>query len=105
MEFIIIYITHPNELTAKKISSFLIEKKLVACANLFPIKSAYWWQGVVENQDEWVSIVKTRTELWQKVKVEVGKIHPYDVPCIMKMKVEANESYVEWIKSSTVDEN
>ena len=103
MKFIIIYITHPDELTAKKISSYLVEKKLVACSNLFPITSAYWWKDSVQNDQEWVSIVKTKTELWEQTKTAIESIHPYDVPCIMKMDVEANEAYVKWIKDSTIN--
>jgi uncharacterized protein involved in tolerance to divalent cations len=48
-----------------------------------------------------VSPVKTKKENWQKVKKEVEKIHPYDVPCIMKIEVEANNEYFDWIKKET----
>ncbi|NOQ55699.1 MAG: divalent cation tolerance protein CutA [Nanohaloarchaea archaeon] len=36
------------------------------------------------------------------VKSEIEKIHPYDVPCIMRIDVKANESYENWIKIETV---
>jgi periplasmic divalent cation tolerance protein len=101
MGFIIIYITHKNLEEASKITSHLLEKKLIACANIFPIKSSYWWQGKIENEDEVVSIVKTRREHWEKVKSEVKRIHPYEVPCIIKIEVEANEDYESWINSET----
>ena len=100
MPFIIIYITHENEVAAKSIVDQLVDEKLVACGNLFPIQSAYWWQGAVRNKNEWVSIVKTIPELWEKVKVKVEKIHSYEVPCIMKTDVEANEKYEDWIRES-----
>lgn len=98
--FIIIYVTHPTEEHANKISSHLIEKKLVACSNTFPMKSSYWWQGNIENEEECVSILKTIQENFDKVKKEIEKIHDYEVPCIMKMEVEANESYEKWIRES-----
>ena len=100
MSFIIIYITHKNEAAAKKVSDQLVNEKLVACGNLFPIQSAYWWQGAVQNENEWVSIVKTIPELWEKVKSKVEAIHPYEVPCIMKLEAEANEKYEAWIRGS-----
>ena len=34
------------------------------------------------------------------LRKEVEKIHPYDVPCIMKFDVEANTSYENWIRDS-----
>lgn len=94
---IIIYVTYPNKEEAKKITAHLLNKKLIACANVFPIKSSYWWKGNIENSDEFVSIVKTRKENWKKVKEKVKKIHSYDVPCIIKFDVEADEEYEKWV--------
>ena len=84
---------------AKKVASHLLEQKLIACANFFPIESACWWKGKIENSNEIVSIVKTKKENWEKVKEEVKKIHSYEIPCIMKFEVEANDDYENWIKS------
>lgn len=98
MKFIIVYITHANEAAAKKVANHLIEKKIVACSNIFPITSAYWWNGSINNDEEFVSIVKTKTEHWDLVKETVAEIHPYEVPCIMKIEAEANEAYARWIE-------
>ncbi len=100
MSFILVYITHGTEESAKTISNHLIEKKLVACSNIFPITSAYWWKAAVQSENEWVSIVKTVPELWGRLQKEVEKKHPYEVPCIMKLEAEANASYEEWIRDS-----
>jgi len=101
MSFITIYITHATELAATKLSNYLIENKYVACANIFPIKSAYWWDGQINTENEFVSIVKTIPENWESLKTKVEDIHPYEVPCIMKFEVEANEAYEDWIRAST----
>jgi len=97
MSFIIIYITHHSEESAKDLCNQLLEKKLIACSNIFPMTSAYWWQGAIQHEAEQVSIVKTIPSLWEKVKTEVERLHTYEVPCIMKMEVEANAAYEEWI--------
>jgi len=99
MSFVIIYITNPDLKTAKKIANYLLKKQLVACANFFPIESAYWWQGRIENDKEVVAIVKTAKKNWARVKAEIEKIHPYETPCVMKIEVEANQDYADWIKS------
>jgi len=78
MSFIIIYITHDSEADAKKISKHLLDKRLVACANIFPIKSMYWWKGEITDAVEYVSIVKTPEKNWERIKDEVAKIHPYE---------------------------
>ena len=99
MGFIIIYVTYPNMKEANKTISHLLQKKLIACANSFPIKATSCWTGKIAECDEIISILKTKKENWEKVKSEVKKIHPYKVPCIMKLDVEANEDYEAWIKS------
>ena len=101
MKFIIIYITHPSMKAAKKVCAALLEKRLIACVNYFPIESAYWWKGNIENAKEIVSMVKTRKENWTKVKKAVEAIHPYETPCIMKLEVESNPSYAKWIGNET----
>jgi len=59
MGFVVFYITHPNEDQAKKIASALIEKRYVACANIYPVGSEYHWNGKIEKDAEWVSLCKT----------------------------------------------
>lgn len=101
MKFIIIYITHKNLKEAKKVAEALLKDRLIACVNYFPIESAYWWHGKIENSKEIVSLVKTKKENWTKVKKAVEAIHPYETPCIMKLEVESNKSYFDWIKKET----
>ena len=101
MGFIIVYITHKNEENAMKVVKHLLDKKLIACANTFPIKSSYIWNSKIANEDEIVTIVKTRKENWESLRSEVEKIHPYETPCIMRIDVTANSSYEEWIGKET----
>lgn len=101
MAFIVIYTTHPDKETAEKISQTLTEEKWIACANLFPIQSAYWWKGQVEQEGEWVALLKTRTEYGDQLEERILQLHPYEVPCIMRMEVQANAAYEQWIHSST----
>lgn len=96
--FVFVYVTNPNKKEAKRIALHLLKKKLVACANIFPIDSVYWWKGKIEKARECVLIVKTKEENWEKVKKEIKKIHPYTVPCITKIVVEASREYEDWLK-------
>ncbi|MFC1691432.1 divalent-cation tolerance protein CutA [Nanoarchaeota archaeon] len=98
MPFILIYTTNKDLEESQKIANALLEKKLIACANFFPIKSAYWWQGKINNDDEYVSILKTKPDNWESVKKEIKQLHSYDCPCIIKMDVEANSEYEDWVK-------
>ncbi len=95
---ILVYITCKDQKQAKDISKHLLDKKLIACANLHPIESMYWWKGKIQEDNEVVVIAKTKDSNYDKVKGEVKKIHSYDVPCILKIKAEANEEYRKWIE-------
>jgi len=98
-DFIFIYITNPNKEEAKKIAKHLIEKKLIACANIYDnITSIYFWEGKIADENECVLIAKTLDKNFEKVKTEVEKIHTYKIPCIVKIPVSSNQKYFEWIK-------
>ncbi len=94
---IIIYTTNPNLKEAKKIGKCLLEKKLIKCANYFPIESAYQWEGKIENSKEVVAIFKTAKKNWKKIKEEVEKMHSYEIPCILKIEVETNKKFEKWV--------
>lgn len=100
MSFIVLYVTHENEKEARKISDLLLQQKYIACANIFPIQSIYPWKGKIEDSHEVVSLLKTTHAQWKTVESIIEKMHPYEIPCIMKMEVEANKSYENWIQEN-----
>ncbi len=104
MAFILIYITNPTRDEAKKIAKHLIDKKLIACANIYSgINSIYQWKGEIADEEEFVLIAKTIDKNFEKVKKEVESVHSYTVPCIGKIPVEFNDKYSEWLKSEIED--
>lgn len=98
---ITIYMTCKDEKEARKIAKSLLKKKLIACANFFPIQSMYWWQGKVEESQEYAMIAKTQDAKYDSIVKEVKKLHSYDVPCIEMIKSTANKECLKWIIEST----
>ncbi|MBS3096302.1 divalent-cation tolerance protein CutA [Candidatus Woesearchaeota archaeon] len=92
----LVYITCKDEKEAKNISMLLLNKRLIACANIFPIKSLYWWKGKIVNGRENVIIAKTNERKIGKVEHEVKKIHSYTIPCILRIGASANKEYERW---------
>ena len=101
MTIIIIYTTNPNQEQAEKIATHLLKKRLIACVNHIPSKSCYWWKKTIENKNEIISIFKTKSENWEKIKKEIKSIHQYETPCIIKISIEANQEYEDWINKET----
>ena len=97
MSIISVYITYPDQQTAQSLVDQLLNEKLIACGNIFPIKSMYNWQDTIESENEYVSLVKTSANLWDKLVLHVEAKHPYEVPCIVKYEVEANKKYEDWV--------
>jgi len=82
---IIIYVTCKNKEEAKKIAKAMIDKKLVACANIINSDSLYNWQGKLQDTHESILLMKTSEDRFEKVKEQVKAIHSYDTPCILKI--------------------
>lgn len=99
--FLVFYVTHPDEATARRIAEALIAEKLVACGNIFPVQSMYEWKNVPVHENEWVSVLKTGLSREQDVENAISRLHPYEVPCIVRYEVRANKSYVDWIEACT----
>lgn len=99
MGMIFVYITNPSKKVAKGIAKHLLGARLIACANIFPIESMYWWQGKLMEDSEFVLIAKTSSQNFSKVKAAVEKLHPYSVPCIIKLPVSANRKYSDWLNA------
>ena len=94
----LVYITCKDEKEAIKISKRLLEKRLIACSNIFPIRSLYRWKGKIKDEKEFVIMAKTIDKNYNKIKKEVSQMHSYDIPCILRINAEANESYEQWVK-------
>jgi len=99
--FLVIYVTYPSEEEATNICTKLLEKQLIACANIYPVQSMYTWQGEVKKEKEWISILKSTKIKWAELEATITDIHPYDTPCITKWDADANTPYKDWIVENT----
>lgn len=97
-----LYVTAPSKREARRIAKALLDARLVACANIFPIESHYWWKGNLESARETAIIMKTTRRLAKRAIAEVKRLHSYDVPCVVAWKiVEGNADYLDWIEAET----
>jgi periplasmic divalent cation tolerance protein len=87
---------------ARRIAQELIERRLAACVNIVPqIESVYRWQGEVEISTEWLLIIKSTADAFDKLREAIGKLHSYDVPeCIQIAIEDGSAAYLEWIANS-----
>jgi periplasmic divalent cation tolerance protein len=96
------YVTVPDRATARSIARAVLERRLAACANFWPVESTYWWKGKREEATEFVVIFKTRRSLLGKLIGLVRSLHPYEVPCIVSYPMGvALPEYLAWIDAET----
>ena len=99
----LIYVTAGSADEAGRIAASLVEARLVACANLLPgVRSLYWWEGAVQQDDEVVLVLKTRSSLVPRVVRAVREAHSYDCPCVVALPIQdGNPAFLQWIMDET----
>ncbi|XP_058811543.1 divalent-cation tolerance protein CutA isoform X1 [Topomyia yanbarensis] len=101
----IAYVTTPNENSAKTLARLLVERKLAACVNIIPgIMSIYEWEGKINEDQEQLLMIKTRTSRVNELSKFVRDNHPYSVAEVISVPIEnGNPPYLEWL-SKTIPE-
>ncbi len=87
---------------ARSISHALVERQLAACVNIAPqVESVYRWQGEVETATEWLLIIKTTLDAFDRVREALIKLHSYELPECIEIGIEdGSAAYLEWIEES-----
>ncbi len=100
-EICVIYSTVPTT-RSKDLAGQLLDKHLVACVNILPVRSLYWWRGEQCDDREHLLIIKTRKCFVARVIRALKAIHPYEVPEIIVLPVIAGHApYMEWVYEQT----
>ena len=103
MKAVIVQTTTSNEEEAKKIAKILIQDKLAACVQLKDIESLYNWDGKLCCERETLLSIKTKKELFSKVKSKILELHCYDTPEIIELDISnISENYLKFIKENTI---
>ncbi len=102
-DFVVVFVTVPNQDVASTLAKTLVAEKLVACVNILPgLRSIYAWEGKLCDEAEALCVLKTRRALYPAVRNRVTSIHPYQVPEIIALPlVEGNAPYLAWLRGET----
>lgn len=98
--------TLPDDILADDIAEVLVERGLVACAQVIgPVESTYCWHGVLEQSSEYRLTLKTTQERISEVVGLIRSRHPYEVPEISVKSYDwVLEEYARWVHSSVGSE-
>ena len=99
---IVVLITTISMAEAQVIGRALVEGRVAACVNIVPgLRSLFRWQGTIEEQEETLMLVKSRSEYLPSILDTVKRLHSYTVPEVIALPILAGSSdYLAWIDES-----
>ena len=98
----VVLVTAPDAGVAERLVRGLVEEGVVACGNILSgVTSIYRWQGEVERAGEALVVFKTTAAGAARLVERVPELHPYDVPEVLVLEVEAGHGpYLKWISEN-----
>lgn len=99
---IVVLVTAPSAEVAAALARTLVEEGLAACGNVVPgLRSIYRWEGKVQDEPEALLLLKSRAEAFDRLAARIVELHPYDVPEVLRLGVEAGHApYLAWIRDA-----
>lgn len=98
----IVLTTVANEDEGKTLAQKLVEEKLAACVQLLPqMTSIYRWKGEIHADDEFLLLIKTLPERYDRLESFISENHSYDTPEIVALEADrVSDSYAKWLSDS-----
>ena len=98
LKYLVVLVTASSAEEATMLASDLLEKKLAACINSFPVQSTYLWEGAIQQDQEYQLIIKTASHVFEALEKRIVELHHYDVPEIIALPImKGSQSYLNWI--------
>jgi periplasmic divalent cation tolerance protein len=99
MSAILMISTAGTEKEARKIAKTLVEGGLVACANVIPgVSSFFYWEGKFCEEKEALILIKSIRRKSKKIINKIKEMHRYEIPEIVLLEVDGGEKkYLEWV--------
>ncbi|MFG1296801.1 MULTISPECIES: divalent-cation tolerance protein CutA [Xanthobacter] len=105
MDLKLVYTTLPSLAVAEELARTLVEERLAACGNIRSAQVAiYEWEGRIERAEEVILLLKTTAERAPALVERVRARHPYEVPAILVLPVEAADAaFSTWVGQQTAN--
>ncbi len=104
LEYRIVLCTIDSIKNANELAHNLVKAKLAACVNIVSgVTSVYEWENAICEENEYLLIIKTKSDLYKKLETKIKEFHPYEVPEIVSLKIDnGSKSYLDWIEKNTL---
>jgi len=99
MELFEVEVTCPDKDSARAVATACLRARLVACANILPkVESLFCWQGQIDSESETLLRMKTPARHFDAVCKVIRDNHPYALPAIVALPVQAmGPGVADWV--------
>jgi periplasmic divalent cation tolerance protein len=99
----VVLATVPDMEVGRRLARSLLQERLIACASLVPgVTSLYRWNGEVQEEDESLVVMKTRSGLVARLIARIPELHPYELPEVLTLRVaDGLPAYRRWVLDET----
>lgn len=102
---LVVLTTVGGEADARALIRGLVEDRVVACGTMVGATSIFRWEGAVTEETETLVLLKTRRDRWSDLAAAVSRRHPYEVPELLALPVQAGlDAYLSWVNEETSDQ-
>jgi periplasmic divalent cation tolerance protein len=99
MGYRLVITTCPSMTEAESLAEKLLTSRLAACVNIVPgVLSLYEWRGKLEREQEFLLLIKSRSDRFAELEKLVQSSHSYELPELIAVPIEEGLApYLNWI--------
>lgn len=96
-----LFLTCGSVQEAQQVVDELLQRKLIACAEMIPIQSKFLWKGEHQTSDEIKLIMHSAAHLFERVEAAVASLHSYETFVLLAVPItHISESARLWLESA-----
>ncbi len=100
---VFIYTTCASSEEAIRLGQLIIDHKMGACVDYWPVNSMYNWEGKIKHVSQVMMSIATFENKLEDVNDLISKQHSYSVPMIAGVDVRRiNRAYREWMMQEVI---
>ena len=99
----LLYSPFPDRAQAKDVAHTLLQERHVACVNVLPgVSSYYYWEGTLQEETEVILLAKTSYAQAHIAVQRLEALHPYECPCVLVLPTtQGNDAFTQWVQQMT----
>lgn len=94
--------TEGDSAVAENLAGELLDRRLVACATMFAVRSTYRWSGELEHSDEVQMLLKTTPHALGDLLSAIDELHSYETPEFIVLGASGSHAYEAWVGACVV---